>query len=190
MASKTAKKSAPKPSAKAAAKPVKEAKAAKASPSAEKAAPKKEASKKPEKAAASVKAVEKVPVAVEKAPEKKLKLEKAKAPKAQAPKTLAPKVATPKVQESEDGPVEAKARKSAGPLDEEGEKLLKQWRQMHDQLKNVKPAVYTLSGNYEAKTPLQHKVLGWGYVLKNKGNRIDVLFEEGLKTLVTNYKPS
>ena len=107
-------------------------------------------------------------------------------PKRAEPKALAGKSpATP-------APEPAKKPKSAKAiaLDEEGEKLLRQWNAMQEQLKNVKPVVYTLQGNYDAKTPIQHKVLGWGYVLKNKGNRIEVLFEEGVKTLVTNYKPS
>lgn len=204
MAAKTAKKPVKKPEPKAVrAKAVKPAKAA---PEAKKAVPEAkkittEKAKAPvEKAKATKeKTVTPAPKAAapaksEKAAAAPVKVEKAapaEKPKRAEPKALAGKPAAPTEAAPTPTPAPApKKSKAARALDEEGEKLLKQWSQMHEQMKNTKPVVYTLQGNYEAKTAIQHKVLGWGYVLKNKGNRIEVLFEEGIKTLVTNYKPA
>ena len=139
----------------------------------------------------------KAPKAAAPAAEPVVEAPKAKKAKAVAAPVAAPVPETPKAEpkvlgkkEKKPKPEKIDAPKSGKPLDEEGEKLLKQWHQMQEQLKSVKPPLYTLQGNFDAKTPIQHKVLGWGYVLKNKGNRIEVLFQDGVKTLVTNYKPT
>jgi hypothetical protein len=33
-----------------------------------------------------------------------------------------------------------------------------------------------------------HKVLGWGFIISNINDRLDILFETGVKTLISNYK--
>lgn len=48
---------------------------------------------------------------------------------------------------------------------------------------------YKMSEQYEAKTAIEHKVLGWGFILSSENNRLDVLFEQGRKMLISNYKP-
>lgn len=63
-----------------------------------------------------------------------------------------------------------------------------QWSLLHDRSKGIKPAPYQMSDNYEARTPLFHKVLGWGYVLSSQNNRLEVLFKDGIKVLIANYK--
>jgi hypothetical protein len=35
---------------------------------------------------------------------------------------------------------------------------------------------------------LMHKVLGWGFVLSNLNDRLEVLFKDGIKVLISNYK--
>jgi len=45
-----------------------------------------------------------------------------------------------------------------------------------------------MSDVFEALKPINHKVLGWGFVLTNENNRLEVLFENGIKVLISNYK--
>jgi hypothetical protein len=66
--------------------------------------------------------------------------------------------------------------------------LEQQWRNLFERSKNLKPIPYKMSENYEARTALQHKVLGWGYVLTSQNNRLEVLFKDGIKILIANYK--
>ena len=42
---------------------------------------------------------------------------------------------------------------------------------------------------FEEKTAILHKVLGWGYILSNRNDRLEVLFKDGIKYLISNYKP-
>ena len=67
-------------------------------------------------------------------------------------------------------------------------KLADKWQSLHRSSKGIKPAVYDMKKTYEENIPLQHKVLGWGYVLSNVNNRLEVLFEDGIKVLISNYK--
>jgi hypothetical protein len=65
-----------------------------------------------------------------------------------------------------------------------------QWQSFYDKSKGIKPLPYKMSDNFEARTPLLHKVLGWGYVLSSQNNRLEVLFKDGVKVLIANYKSS
>jgi hypothetical protein len=188
----TAKSTAKKPAKKLAKKPVK---AAAPKPSAKK-APEKEAAAKPKKVQAAH------PIAPVKTPagkgEPSLKAELAKKTAKLTAVASTPK-AKPEAKADVKPEIKAESKlekrqpwkdKNLSPEEaEEVQKLHRQWRQMHEQLKDVKPVPYILSGSYEAKTPIQHKIMGWGYVLKNRGTRIEVLFEDGIRTLVSNYNP-
>lgn len=70
----------------------------------------------------------------------------------------------------------------------EAQKLALKWRQLFEKTQEVEASPYKMSGTYEAKTPIKHKVLGWGYVLTANNSRIEVLFQDGIKTLVTDFK--
>lgn len=70
----------------------------------------------------------------------------------------------------------------------EEQKLINKWTQLFEKAKEESPATYNMSHDYAPKSALKHKVLGWGYVLSSNNNRIEVLFEQGIKTLVSNYK--
>ena len=63
-----------------------------------------------------------------------------------------------------------------------------QWERIHDACKGLKPEPYKMSENFEAKTAITHKVLGWGYVLTSQNNRLEVIFKDGIKVLIANYK--
>ena len=63
-----------------------------------------------------------------------------------------------------------------------------QWSSLFEKAKAVKPVPYKMTDSYEARTPLQHKVLGWGYILSSQNDRLEVLFKDGIKVLIANYK--
>ncbi len=83
---------------------------------------------------------------------------------------------------------EKKKRKDDLKLDRNGD-LAVQWQALFEKSKALKPMPYKMSDNYEARTPLMHKVLGWGYIITSQNNRLEVLFKDGIKILIANYKP-
>ena len=64
----------------------------------------------------------------------------------------------------------------------------KKWVDLKEKYSSEKAAPYSMASVYEANKPLQHKVLGWGYILTVQNDRLEVLFENGPKTLISNYK--
>jgi len=64
------------------------------------------------------------------------------------------------------------------------------WQELNKRHGKEKAQVYKMTDVFEAMKPIQHKVLGWGFVLTNENNRLEVLFENGIKMLISNYKPS
>lgn len=64
------------------------------------------------------------------------------------------------------------------------------WHELHEKHKAIKAPAYSISGQFEAKTPLQHKIFGWGYILSNEYDRLEVLFEDGKRMLISNRKLS
>ncbi|MCB0362371.1 MAG: hypothetical protein KDD35_06600 [Bdellovibrionales bacterium] len=67
-------------------------------------------------------------------------------------------------------------------------KLAQKWMTLYRRAKNVKAVPYSMRAQYEAKTAIQHKVLGWGYILANKNDRLEVLFKDGVRYLISNYR--
>lgn len=64
------------------------------------------------------------------------------------------------------------------------------WQELHDKYKSLKAPAYSISGQYEAKTPVQHKIFGWGFILSNEYDRLEVLFEDAKRMLISNRKLS
>jgi hypothetical protein len=62
------------------------------------------------------------------------------------------------------------------------------WQKFYDTHKNEKPKQYSMRDSFEAKSALQHVKLGWGFILSNINDRLEVLFKEGIKILISNYK--
>ncbi len=86
--------------------------------------------------------------------------------------------------------VEKKAKKSKSlniALDRLSD-LGAQWMSLYERSKEMEALPYKMSGNYEAKTAIMHKVLGWGFVLSSQNDRLEVLFKDGIKILIANYK--
>lgn len=133
-----------------------------------KSAPLKTEAKAPEKAAAAVvKAVkEKVVPAVAQIPE----------PVVEAPQKKVKEPKVPKVR------VSAKEKAAIAALNEE----VKKWSELRIKYGNEKATNYSMNEQFEANKPIQHKVLGWGYILSNQNDRLEVLFEQGVKILISN----
>ena len=144
---------------------------------------KKEAAK-AKKTVASAKAADKKPV-----PAKKGKDKGAIVAPVQ-PKTLSSKGA--EAEAAEKKPKAAKAPKAAAPKvasdDPELLKLQQKWASLYEKSKNQKAVEYNMTKVFEAKIGIQHKVLGWGYILSNQYDRLEVLFQDGVRFLISNYK--
>lgn len=176
-----------KPVAKAAAKPAK-ASAAKVKPVARvKAAESKASAAKKAKSK-----VEKAPAEKAKKTEvSKAKVSVEKPPKASKPLKIEEKVSS-KLQLVKSEPeleAEAPKKEKKAKIDRTGlnEEQLK-WHELHEKLKGVKAPAYTISGQYEAKTPIAHKIFGWGFILSNEYDRLEVLFQDAKRMLISNRK--
>ena len=66
--------------------------------------------------------------------------------------------------------------------------LTKKWENLQRRAKNLKAEPYNMRKVYAPKTAIQHKLLGWGFVLDNKNDRLEVLFRDGIRYLISNYQ--
>ena len=62
------------------------------------------------------------------------------------------------------------------------------WTELNKKFGKEKALVYKMTESYPSLMPIQHKVLGWGYILTNENDRLEVLFENGIRILISNYK--
>lgn len=62
------------------------------------------------------------------------------------------------------------------------------WQKFYETHKGEKAKPYSMRETFEAKSALQHVKLGWGFILSNINDRLEVLFKEGIKVLISNYK--
>ncbi len=86
-----------------------------------------------------------------------------------------------------------KARRAAKDLLAGLEKLADaraKWEALYAKATDLVAEPYKMSGVYEPRTAVMHKVLGWGYILNAQNDRLEVLFKDGVKMLISNYKPS
>lgn len=122
---------------------------------------------------------------------KKKTSEKANKAKSLEKKAKEPKV-TPSVLQAQpvkaEKPKSARARASAAAAEEAMGKLTSKWNSFFKKADDIKSAPYSMKNSYESKTAITHKVLGWGYILENKNDRLEVLFKDGIKFLISNYK--
>lgn len=111
---------------------------------------------------------------------------------AKAEKNL--KIASSKPAEVQVGAVEKPPKASKAEKKAKSEKIHAdepgRWAELYHKYKSEKPQVYNMTAQFEANKPIQHKVLGWGYILSNENDRLEVLFEQGVKMLISNYKTS
>lgn len=64
------------------------------------------------------------------------------------------------------------------------------WAEVNRKYGKDKAPTYKMSETFPAMSPIQHKVLGWGFVLTNENDRLEILFETGIRMLISNYKSS
>lgn len=131
--------------------------------------------------------------------EPKAKAAEAKPAKAAKPAKFAPaaeKMASP-VEEAPAPKAEKKPKKgaakeeivnAAGIVDTASPENKKKWRELREKFAKEKAQAYSMSAQFEAEQPLEHKVLGWGYIMTNNNDRLEVLFETGVKILISNYR--
>ena len=62
------------------------------------------------------------------------------------------------------------------------------WAELFKKYGREKALNYKMTETFPSLVPLQHKVLGWGFVLTNENDRLEVLFENGIRMLISNYK--
>lgn len=126
------------------------------------------------KAANIKKAAVKSPQQVAKGPQKKQMQELDSRP--QALNKVSP-VSPPKKRMTK---AEAEAFKTLG-------KLAQKWAALQRK-STTQPEPYSMRKTFAPKTPIIHKTMGWGYVLDNKNDRLEVLFKDGIRYLISNYK--
>ncbi|MEK6555636.1 MAG: hypothetical protein AABZ31_10375 [Bdellovibrionota bacterium] len=62
------------------------------------------------------------------------------------------------------------------------------WASLYSKANKIPVNPYNLKKEYEIETAIDHKTLGWGYIQDKKNDRLEVLFENGIKYLISNYK--
>lgn len=142
------------------------------------------------KAVASAKVEAKAKVALKKEMKKKPEVKAEKALTAKVAETAKPEppveVATPAAEVA--APVQDSTPAELKSLYKKISQAGNNWENVYKLASRVlKAKNYKMSEVFEARTPIQHKVLGWGYVLSSENNRIQVLFKDGVKTLITSY---
>ena len=85
----------------------------------------------------------------------------------------------PKLKKSE----QAKINADKAALNEEE----RRWNEFHEKHKTDKAQTYDMKATFAAAQPLQHKILGWGWILSNDNDRLEVLFRDGKRILISNY---
>ncbi len=62
------------------------------------------------------------------------------------------------------------------------------WAEMYNKHKETQASSYDMKATFQAGIPIQHKVLGWGWVVSNDNDRLEVLFKDGKRMLISNYR--
>lgn len=149
--------------------------------------------------AVKVKAVVKPPVAESTKPV----AAKAKKSAAEQPKTVVTIVAAKAALKRESSekrpatvapaptPAKTKSRKISIDVNptEAASALSQKWNSLYKKAEQIDAKPYNMKAIFEEKTAIVHKVLGWGYILANRNDRLEVLFKDGIKYLISNYKP-
>lgn len=88
-------------------------------------------------------------------------------------------------------PAKAKARKISidANANEAASALSAKWNSLYKKAEQIDAKPYNMKAVFEEKTAIVHKVLGWGFILANRNDRLEVLFKDGIKYLISNYKP-
>lgn len=66
--------------------------------------------------------------------------------------------------------------------------LAAKWTTLYKKAEQIEAKPYNMRGQFEERTAINHKLLGWGFILTNRNDRLEVLFKDGIKYLISNYK--
>ncbi len=90
----------------------------------------------------------------------------------------------------EKAPAKTRSRKIsvAASSSEAASALVQKWNSLFKKAEQIDSKPYNMRGVFEEKTAIVHKILGWGYILANRNDRLEVLFKDGIKYLISNYK--
>ena len=58
------------------------------------------------------------------------------------------------------------------------------WNELKEKFSDLPPEVYSIRGSFRADTVIDHPSFGLGVVTDSYPNKIEVCFEEGVKTLM------
>lgn len=160
---------------------------AKKAASSKKPAAKKASASAPAKSKAEVKAKPKAEVkkpsvmAAQKPAKKEIAAKSSKKEEVAAPKAVAPKAPAKPAQPAET------TEKIKIDRDKMTEDQIK-WAEMYNKHREAQAPQYDMKGTFKANAPILHKVLGWGWVASNENDRLEVLFKDGKRMLISNYK--
>lgn len=62
------------------------------------------------------------------------------------------------------------------------------WAEMYNKYRDAQAVNYDMKATFVASSAIQHKVLGWGWVVSNENDRLEVLFKDGKRMLISNYR--
>lgn len=71
---------------------------------------------------------------------------------------------------------------------DEKDELAGKWSKLKSIDHEIKLRKYKMNDEYAPNTPIEHPKFGWGFVLSINNDRLEVLFETGIRMLVSNYK--
>jgi hypothetical protein len=91
-----------------------------------------------------------------------------------------------KPEKKENSPAAVKASKKASV--KVAEPVLANWNDVYEKYKDLNVTPYKMSEVYYENTAIDHKILGWGFILSVVNDRLEVLFQSGVKQLISNYK--
>jgi len=63
------------------------------------------------------------------------------------------------------------------------------WKELQEKFSDLPPEVYSIRGSYRADTVIDHPTFGIGVITESHNRKIEVCFEEGMKTLMHRREP-
>ncbi len=63
------------------------------------------------------------------------------------------------------------------------------WKELQEKYSDLPPEVYSIRGSYRADTVIDHPTFGIGVITESHNRKIEVCFEEGMKTLMHRREP-
>ena len=62
----------------------------------------------------------------------------------------------------------------------------KKWENLHKKAHDIKAIPFHISKPFPAKIPIRHPVFGWGWIISSKNHRLQVMFKDKTRMLLSN----